>query len=173
MKEYTLPLSEQDKRELTYGTTLLLSGVIYTARDAAHKRLTERLAANQPLPIEIENAAIYYCGPTPARENEIIGSCGPTTSSRMDDYTIPLLEKGLSVMIGKGKRSAAVNEAIGAHGAVYFSAVGGAGALYKSVVTSCECVAFDDLGCEAIYKLTVHRMPLVVATDCTGNTCLK
>lgn len=173
MKEYTLPLSKQDKQELTCGTRVLLSGVLYTARDAAHKRLAALLAENKPLPVEIKDAAIYYCGPTPAREGECIGSCGPTTSSRMDDYTPALLDAGLSVMIGKGKRSEKVNREIGKHGAVYFAAVGGAGALYKNAVTQCSCVAFDDLGCEAVYKLTVNKMPLIVATDANGKTCLK
>ena len=173
MKEYTLPLTEQDKKALLCGAQITLSGVIYTARDAAHKRLTALLSEGKPLPIAIKNAAIYYCGPTPARAGECIGSCGPTTSSRMDDYTPALLDAGLAVMIGKGKRSEAVNQAIARHGALYFAAVGGAGALYKNAVLSCECVAFPDLGCEAIYKLTVKNMPLIVATDISGTSCLK
>ncbi len=169
----TLPLSGEKMASLHAGDAVLLSGTIYTARDAAHKRLCAMLERGEDLPINLDGAAIYYCGPTPARENECIGSCGPTTSSRMDDYTPALLRAGLRVMIGKGKRSDAVNAAIGACGAVYFAAVGGAGALYKESVLSCACVAFDDLGCEAIYKLQVRDMPLIVATDATGNTFLK
>ena len=173
LKSYTLPLSETDIKELKCGDIISLSGTVFTARDAAHKRFTEVLKAGQPLPIEVKNAAIYYCGPTPTIEGEVIGSCGPTTSSRMDDYAPALMAAGVKVMIGKGKRSAAVNAAIAKHKAVYLAAIGGAGALYKHKVRSCECVAYHDLGCEAVHKLYIEDVQLLVATDSRGTTCLK
>ena len=132
------------------GEIIRLSGTVYTARDAAHKRFCESLQRGEPLPVDLENAAIYYCGPTPAQEGEAIGSCGPTTSSRMDDYAPALMDAGVRVMIGKGKRSQAVNESIKKHRAIYLAAIGGAGALYKHKITACECVAYADLGCEAV-----------------------
>lgn len=173
IQAYTLPLSESDIKNLHCGDIIRLSGVVYTARDAAHKRFTESMAKGEPLPIDIKNAAIYYCGPTPTVAGEIIGSCGPTTSSRMDDYAPALLQAGLKVMIGKGKRSAAVNESIKKHRAIYLAAIGGAGALYKHKITSCECVAYSDLGCEAVHKLYMQDVELLVATDSHGNSCLK
>ncbi len=162
-----------DVTKLKAGDAVSFSGIVYTARDAAHKRMTEAHAAGKALPINIEGAAIYYAGPTPARAGEIIGSCGPTTSARMDDYTPTLLDLGLKVMIGKGKRSAAVVESMKKNGAVYLIAVGGAAALIKSCITACEEVAYPDLGCEAIRKLTVKNLPLLVAIDSRGISILQ
>lgn len=173
IRSYTLPLSESDLQQMRCGEIIRLSGTVYTARDAAHKRFCESLQRGEPLPVDLENAAIYYCGPTPAQEGEAIGSCGPTTSSRMDDYAPALMDAGVRVMIGKGKRSQAVNESIKKHRAIYLAAIGGAGALYKHKITACECVAYADLGCEAVHKLTIENAELLVATDANGNTCLK
>lgn len=169
----TLPLLGERIRDLRAGQIVRLRGDVYTARDAAHKRLVACIAEGKPLPFPAENAAIYYCGPTPAREGEIVGSCGPTTSARMDDYTPDLLKAGVRVLIGKGKRSETVNRAIAEYGAVYFAAVGGAGALYKHAVTAAVPIAYPDLGCEAIVRLTLRDVELLVATDSYGNTCLK
>ncbi len=171
-KNITLPLNKEEIKSLKAGDSVLLSGEIYTLRDAGHKRLVESMKNGKP-DFDVTNKAIYYCGPTPTLEGEIIGSCGPTTSTRMDDYTPYLIEHGLTVMIGKGKRSQDVVDAMKAHGAVYFAAVGGAGALYKSSVTKNEPVMYDDLGCEAMRKLTVNKMPLIVAIDANGNSVLK
>lgn len=165
--------NDYDVTRLKAGEEVEFSGVIYTARDAAHKRMTEAADRGESLPFEIEGAAIYYAGPTPAREGEIIGSCGPTTSARMDDYTPRMLDLGLKIMIGKGKRSNAVTESIKKHKAVYLIAVGGAAALIKSRITACEEVAYPDLGCEAIRRLTVDRLPLLVAIDSRGCSILK
>ena len=165
--------NDYDVTRLKAGDEVEFSGVIYTARDAAHKRMTEAADRGEPLPFEIKGAAIYYAGPTPAREGEIIGSCGPTTSVRMDDYTPRMLDLGLKIMIGKGKRSNAVTESIKKHKAVYLIAVGGAAALIKSRITACEEVAYPDLGCEAIRRLTVDRLPLLVAIDSRGCSILK
>ncbi len=155
-------------RELKAGDRVLLSGTVYTARDAAHKRfLTEGI------PFDIDGACIYYCGPTPTPEGKVIGSAGPTTSGRMDPYTPNLLDLGLKAMIGKGVRDAAVNEAIKRNGAVYFAAIGGAGALYSKCVESLEVIAFEDLGCESVKRLAIRNMPLIVATDSSGNTLFK
>ncbi len=162
-----------DVTALKAGDAVEFSGTVYTARDAAHKRMTEAADKGEPLPFELEGAAIYYAGPTPARENEIIGSCGPTTSARMDDYTPRMLELGLRIMIGKGKRGNAVIEAIKAYKAVYLIAVGGAAALIKSRITACEEIAYPDLGCEAVRRLTVDRLPLLVAIDSRGCSILK
>ncbi len=173
IKKITLPLSDDQIKELKAGDIVSLSGVVYTARDAAHKRICESIEKGVTLPVSIKNLAVYYCGPAPAKENEIIGSCGPTTSSRMDDYTPALLEKGLTVMIGKGKRSAAVIESMKKNIAVYFAAIGGAGALIQSRVTFCSAAAYNDLGCEAIYEIHFKDLELLTAIDCFGNTCLK
>lgn len=173
IRNFTLPLSEQEIVSLKCGDVVRISGTVYTARDAAHKRFVQALEKGEPLPIALQNAAIYYCGPTPTVQGEIIGSCGPTTSSRMDDYAPKLLESGVKVMIGKGKRSPAVNEAIKKHRAIYLAAIGGAGALYKHKVTSCECIAYEDLGCEAVHKLYIKDVELLVATDSQGESCLK
>lgn len=158
-----LPANAEQIRSLPLGSFVLIDGVMYTARDQAHKRIAEAIRKGAPLPFEIKNAAIYYCGPTPRRDGEIIGSCGPTTSGRMDKYTPLLIEHGLNVMIGKGVRNAEVVSAIEAAGAVYLTAVGGAAALYQSRITSCELIAFPELGCEAVYRLTVKDFPAVVS----------
>lgn len=172
MKTFTLPLSDDDIRQLRCGEIISLSGVVYTARDAAHKRFTECLARGEKLPVNLCRAAIYYCGPTPTIEGEIIGSCGPTTSSRMDDYADRLMDAGVNVMIGKGKRRPDVNESIKKHRAIYLAAIGGAGALYKHKVSACKVVAYPDLGCEAVHELYIQDVQLLVATDSYGDTCL-
>lgn len=156
--------------ELTAGDRVLLSGTVYTARDAAHKRFFELLDRGEALPFDIDCAAIYYAGPTPAPEGMPIGSCGPTTSGRMDPYAPRLLDMGLAAMIGKGGRSAEVVEAIKRNGAVYLCAVGGAGALAARCVKSCEVIAFDELGCESVKRLEVAEFPLTVAIDCRGGS---
>ncbi len=158
-----LPLTEEQIRSLTVGTFVSLNGTVYTARDQAHKRMAAAIEHGENLPFDIDGAAIYYCGPTPALPGQIIGSCGPTTSTRMDAYTPLLIEHGLKVMIGKGVRNDATVNSVKTHGAVYLSAIGGAAALYQSKVTSCELIAYPDLGCEAIYKLTVKDFPAVVS----------
>lgn len=157
-----LPLTKAQICSLSPGTPVMLNGTLYTARDQAHKRIAAAILSGESLPFELDGAAIYYCGPTPKREGEIIGSCGPTTSTRMDKYTPLLLDRGLSVMIGKGVRSPEVQAAIKKHGALYLSAVGGAAALYQSTVKQMTLVAYPDLGCEAVYKLTVHDFPALV-----------
>lgn len=165
----TTPFSVSDARALRAGDSVLLTGTIYTARDAAHKRLCERLEKGEPLPIDLLDAVIYYVGPTPARPGDAIGSAGPTTSYRMDAYTPRLLDAGLRGMIGKGARSAAVVEAMVRNGAVYFAAIGGAAALMAQSVCKAELVAYEDLGAEAIRRLTVENFPLTVAVDAAGN----
>jgi len=154
---------------LRAGDRVLLSGAVYTARDAAHKRFAALLDAGEPLPIPLAGSVIYYAGPTQAPKGLVIGSCGPTTSSRMDPYTPRLLSLGLSGMIGKGARSREVAGAIAAAGAVYFCAIGGAGALYARCVRECDVVAFDDLGCESVKRLLVEDFPVIVACDAAGN----
>lgn len=158
-----LPADAESIRSLEPNTLITLRGTLYTARDQAHKRIVEALANGQEPPFELKNAAIYYCGPTPAPKGRVIGSCGPTTSGRMDKYAPALMERGVTVMIGKGVRNAEVTNAIRSHGAVYLSAIGGAAALYQDCVKSCELVAYPDLGCEAVYKLTVENFPAVVS----------
>ena len=171
-RRFDLPFSDGDIESLSAGDTVEISGNIYTARDAAHGRICAAIRDGSPLPIELDGAVIYYCGPTPKRAGEVIGSCGPTTSGRMDDYAPILIERGAKVMIGKGKRSKAVTDAIVAHCGIYLAAVGGAGALMKSYVTECEVIAYPELGCEAVYRLAVKDMQLVVAIDCRGNCIL-
>jgi fumarate hydratase subunit beta len=156
-------------QQLKVGDKLLLSGYIFTARDAAHKRFNALLEENKPLPINIRDAVIYYAGPTPAPDGKPIGSCGPTTSGRMDIYAPRLLDLGLCAMIGKGERNSAVREAIVRNKAVYLCAIGGAGALAASCIKSCEVVAFEDLGCESVKKLYLEKLPLIVANDCSGG----
>ena len=168
-KHITIPASQEDIRSLRAGDYLLLSGTIYTARDAAHKRMIGTLNEGGELPIDVKGNFIYYLGPTPARPGTVIGSAGPTTSSRMDKYTPELLGRGLSGMIGKGKRSQAVIDAIVENGAVYMAAVGGAGALLSKCIKSSEVIAYDDLGTEAIRKLTVEELPVIVIVDSLGN----
>lgn len=167
-KRITAPLTREDARALRCGESVLLSGVIYTARDAAHLRLS-KISEKGELPLPIENAVVYYLGPTPAKPGQVIGSAGPTSSYRMDAYTPALIEMGMTGMIGKGKRTAPVIDAMKKHGAVYFGAIGGAGALLAKCITSCEVVAYDDLGAEAIRRLTVRDMPLTVIIDCEGG----
>lgn len=164
-----MPLSEDKARELVYGDVITLSGTIYTARDAAHKRLIECINNNEELPFDVDNQAIYYVGPTPSKPGEIIGSAGPTTSYRMDDLTIPLLERGLRVMIGKGKRDEKVIQTMQKYGVVYLAAIGGAGAYISNSIKSCEIIAYEDLGAEAIRKLEVNDLQLIVAIDSYGN----
>lgn len=170
MNQYiTAPITEEDVKKLHSGDYVYISGIIYTARDAAHKRMQEALDRGKELPINMENNIIYYMGPSPAREGRPIGSAGPTTSSRMDKYAPELLDLGLRGMIGKGKRSPEVKDAIVRNKAVYFAAVGGAGALLSKSITSSEVVAYDDLGTEAIRKLTVENFPVIVVIDSEGN----
>ncbi|MBQ6696311.1 MAG: Fe-S-containing hydro-lyase [Lachnospiraceae bacterium] len=163
------PLSAEDAAQLRAGDYVYISGTIYTARDAAHKRMYEALEKEQPLPMDMDGNVIYYMGPSPAREGRPIGSAGPTTSSRMDKYAPSLLDLGLKGMIGKGKRSQSVKDAIVRNGAVYLAAVGGAGALLSRSIVSSEVVAYDDLGTEAIRKLEVKDFPAIVVIDSLGN----
>lgn len=163
------PLSKEDAAKLKSGDYVYITGTIYTARDAAHKRMFEALQNGQPLPLDIENNIIYYMGPSPARDGRVIGSAGPTTASRMDKYTPSLLDLGLAGMIGKGKRSEEVRKAIIRNDAVYFAAVGGAGALLSKSVLSSEVIAYEDLGTEAIRKLEVKNFPVIVVIDKEGN----
>ena len=169
MKKLTTPLKVEDLKDLKAGDNVTITGYIYTARDAAHKRLVELLEEGKELPIDLEGAIIYYVGPTPAREGEPIGSAGPTTSYRMDSYTPQLLDQGLLGMIGKGKRSQEVKEKIVEKGAVYFAAIGGAAALIKKAIKSAEIVAYEDLGAEAIRKVYVEDFPVTVVNDAHGN----
>ncbi len=165
----TLPASKDELKDLRSGDYVYISGVIYTARDAAHKRMQEALDKGENLPIDIKDAFIYYMGPSPAREGRPIGSAGPTTAGRMDRYTPNLLNLGMGGMIGKGKRSPEVLEAIKANKSVYFATVGGAGALLSKCITSSEVVAYEDLGTEAIRRLTVKDLPAIVVIDREGN----
>ena len=154
---------------LRAGDRVVLSGTIYTARDAAHKRLFALLDRGEELPFPLKGAVIYYAGPTPAQQGMAVGACGPTTSGRMDPYAPRLLDLGLTAMIGKGDRSSAVREAIRRNGACYFAAVGGAGALIARCIETAEVIAFDDLGCESVKRMTVKDFPLTVAIDCVGG----
>ena len=166
----TAPLGENDARKLRCGDRVLISGEIYTARDAAHKRMVEEIENGGELPFEIKDSMIYYAGPTPAKPGRVIGSCGPTTSCRMDAYAPKLMELGQRVMIGKGERSEDVIDAMKKHGCVYLGAIGGAGALIAGCVEKCEVVAYDDLGTEAIRRLTVRDFPAIVVIDSEGNS---
>ena len=166
--ELTTPLSREALAPLRAGDTVLLSGIVYTARDAAHARMNEALDRGEPLPFDLRGAAIYYVGPTPERPGCALGAAGPTTSGRMDKFTPRLLDLGLACMIGKGKRDAAVKQAVVRNGAVYLAAIGGAGALMAGSVKSCEIIAWLDLGCEAVRRLTVEQMPLTVLLDPHG-----
>lgn len=168
-REIHAPIDKDTAKQLKAGDMVYISGTIFTARDAAHKRMAETLASGGKLPIELEGNAIYYMGPSPAREGRPIGSAGPTTSSRMDKYAPKLLDLGLGGMIGKGKRSQAVVDAIKRNGSVYLAAIGGAGALLSKSITESEVVAYDDLGTEAIRKLKVERFPAIVVIDSEGN----
>lgn len=164
-----VPISKEDAKSLKAGDYVFLTGTIYTARDAAHKRMQEALDAGDVLPLDLHGNVIYYMGPSPAREGRPIGSAGPTTASRMDKYTPQLLDLGLGAMIGKGKRSPAVQDAIVRNGCVYFAAVGGAGALLSKRIVSSEVIAYDDLGTEAIRRLEVEDFPVIVVIDSEGN----
>lgn len=168
-KIVNVPITRDEARNLLAGEKLLLDGIIYTARDAAHKRMIEAAARGEELPINMDPVAIYYAGPAPARPGQIIGSCGPTTSGRMDVYAPTMMSWGQTMMIGKGLRNEAVIEAMKKEGAVYVTAIGGAGALISKCVKKMECVAYEDLGAEAIYKLTVEHLPVIVTIDSQGN----
>ena len=165
----TAPLSREEARKLKSGDSCLLSGVIYTARDAAHKRLCELAAKGKELPFDMKDSVVYFVGPTPARPGEVIGSAGPTTSYRMDAYSPTLIALGQTGMIGKGKRSQEVIAAMKEHGAVYFGAIGGCGALLSQCIKKAEVIAYDDLGAEAVRRLEVEDFPVVVVIDSEGN----
>lgn len=169
IKKLITPLSPEQIRELQAGDMVTISGVIYTGRDAAHKRLTQTIAEHKELPVKLEGQIIYYVGPCPARPGQVIGSCGPTTSGRVDTYTPVLLDLGLKGMIGKGPRNPAVIEAMKRNGAVYFAAIGGAGAAIARSVKKAAIVAYEDLGPEAVYRLEVEEFPCIVAIDSTGK----
>lgn len=168
-KHISVPFDSSVSTTLKAGDYVYLAGTIYTARDAAHKRMYEALERGEKLPFDVKNNTIYYMGPSPAREGRPIGSAGPTTASRMDKYAPSLLDLGLIGMIGKGKRNPAVHEAIVRDKAVYFAAVGGAGALLSKCITSSEVIAYDDLGTEAVRKLTVKDFPVIVVIDSDGR----
>ncbi len=175
MSQFILHTSEitEIAEKLKAGDRVLLSGTVYTARDAAHKRIKALIDNNEALPFDLINSVIYYAGPTPTPEGLAIGSCGPTTSSRMDKFAPEFLDLGLIAMIGKGPRSNEVCEAIVRNKAVYFCAVGGAGALASKCITSCEVLAFEDLGCESVKKLEIEDFPLIVAIDSNGGNLFK
>ena len=165
----TAPIDRETLKSLHAGDYVYISGTIYTARDAAHKRMIETLDEGRELPLDLKDNVIYYMGPSPAREGRPIGSAGPTTASRMDKYTPRLLDLGMGAMIGKGKRSKAVMDAIVRNGAVYFAAVGGAGAILSKCILSSEIVAYEDLGTEAVRRLAIQDFPVVVVMDALGN----
>ena len=168
-KKITAPLTAEEAKSLHAGDSCLISGVIYTARDAAHKRLCELAAKGEPLPVDLQDAIIYYVGPTPAKPGQAIGSAGPTTSYRMDAYSPTLIALGQRGMIGKGKRSPEVISAMKEHGAVYFGAIGGCGALLSKCIKKAEIVCYEDLGAEALRRLEVEDLPVVVIIDAEGN----
>lgn len=168
-KKINLPITREEARNFKAGEKLLLNGVIYTARDAAHKRMIEEQKEGKMLPIDMKNAAIYYAGPAPAKPGQVIGSCGPTTSGRMDAYAPTLMTWGQTMMIGKGLRNQTVIDAMKEYGAVYVTAIGGAGALLSKCVKEMKCIAYEDLGAEAVYKLTVENFPVIVTIDCEGK----
>ncbi len=170
-KHVTVPFDKSVSESLKAGDYVYLDGTVYVARDAAHKRMTQSLAAGNELPFDIKDQTIYYMGPSPARDGKVIGSAGPTTASRMDKYAPQLLDLGQTGMIGKGRRSQAVKDAMIKNKATYFAAVGGAGALLSKCITSSEVVAYDDLGAEAVRKLTIKDFPVIVVMDCHGG-CL-
>lgn len=172
MAEYCFNTQEiiEHINELTVGDRVVLSGVVYTARDAAHKRIVQLIESGSKLPFDLNNAFVYYAGPTPTPDGMAIGSCGPTTSSRMDKFAPVLLDLGLKGMIGKGPRNKDVIDAIIRNKAIYFCATGGAGALASKCIKSCDVIAFDDLGCESVKKLVFDKFPLVVGIDSKGNS---
>jgi len=165
----TTPLKSEDVDKLRIGDRVLLNGIVYTARDAAHKRLIQLIEAGEPLPFDVEGQVIYYVGPSPAKPGQAVGAAGPTTSYRMDAYAPTLIERGLKGMIGKGKRNDAVKDAMQNHKAVYFAAIGGAGALMAKSILSAEIIAYPELGPEAIRKLEVKNFPVIVANDAHGG----
>ncbi len=172
-RRLSAPFSREVIRSLHAGDTVLISGTVYTARDAAHKRLCEALAAGQPLPFDIRDAVIYYVGPTPPRPGQVLGAAGPTTSGRMDAYAPTLMDAGLAAMIGKGDRSDAVIASMQKNTAVYFAATGGAGALLSKCIVASETVCYEDLGTEAVRRLTVQDFPATVVIDCEGTDLYK
>ena len=172
-RHLTLPLTDPVIDTLHAGDAVLLTGTLLVARDAAHARLAAALAAGEPLPVSVVGETVYYMGPSPAREGRVIGSAGPTTSTRMDKYTPGLLQRGLKAMIGKGRRSPAVIEAMKTHHAVYFAAVGGCGALLSRCVTAAETVCYPDLDPEAVRRITVRDLPCIVAIDCRGENLYR
>lgn len=169
MKSYKLPLKQEEIKTLTCGETVLLSGVIHTARDAAHQRMFETIQEDEPLPINLEQACLFYCGPCPTKPGQVINSCGPTTSKRMDAYAPLLYEMGVQCVLGKGPVGEAVKNAIVSNGRVYFTLTGGAGALLAKSVKKVKLIAYEDLGAEAILELTVEDLPATVAVDTYGN----
>lgn len=169
IKKLTLPLTKEDVLALKAGDEVLLTGKMYTARDAAHKRLCELIERGETLPICLENQTIYYVGPTPAKPGKAVGSAGPTSSYRMDAYCIPLFEKGLRCMIGKGKRSLEIRQAMKDYTVVYLGVIGGAAALISRAIKESKVIAFDDLGAEAIHEYTVENFPAFVLMDCYGG----
>lgn len=173
IKNLTTPLTKDKIVNLNTGDIILITGTIYTARDAAHKKIVESIKRRKSFPFDLKNQVIYYAGPTPAPQGMPIGSCGPTTSSRMDSYTTSLLEKGLKGMIGKGKRSDAIIKAIKKYKAVYFIAIGGAAALLATKVKRAKIIAYPELGTEAVRKLEVKDFPVIVAIDCKGGNIFK
>lgn len=168
-KHIEIPMTSKEARILKAGERVLLTGTMYTARDAAHKRIVEEVKQGKAIPISLKNVAIYYAGPAPAKPGQVIGSCGPTTSGRMDAYAPWMMEQGQTVMIGKGLRNEKVIEAMKEHGSVYFTAIGGVGALLSKCVKKMECVGYEELGAEAIYKLEVEAFPVIVTIDSEGN----
>lgn len=170
IKKISTPLSPEIASSLLSGDEVLISGVIYTARDAAHKRLVENIKENKPLPFDLKNAIIYYVGPTPERPGEVIGSAGPTTSYRMDPYSVQLMQLGLRGMIGKGERNSEVIEAMKKYSAVYFTTIGGAGALIRNSIVSSEMIAYEDLGAESVRKLVIKDFPAIVTIDTKGDS---
>lgn len=169
MIKLTLPLTEESVKNLRAGDSVLLTGTILTARDCAHRRIFDLIKENKPLPFELKGAYIYYAGPCPAKPDTASGSCGPTTSARMDAFAPALLDMGLGGIIGKGEMCKEVREAIKRNNSVYFAAIGGAGALYAKSIKTSECIAFPDLLSEAVYRLKVEDFPAVVAYDCQGG----
>ena len=172
IRSFQLPISKDTASELNAGEEILLSGTMLVGRDQVHEQFQKLLNAGKPLPVSLEGETIFYMGPAPAPEGAVIGSCGPTTSSRMDPFTPDLLDAGLVGMIGKGPRNSVVKEAVKRNGAVYFYAFGGCGALYAQKVESIECIAFQEFGLEALYRITVKDFPVIVAMDSSGNTIL-
>lgn len=175
MAEYNINIEQirDYSSVLRAGDRVILSGTVYTSRDAAHKRIFERLDKGEPLPYELDGACIYFAGPTPTPDGMVIGSCGPTTSGRMDVYSPRLLDLGLAAMIGKGERNEAVCDAIVRNKAVYFCAIGGAGALYAKQIKKCEEIAFKDLGCESVKRLELEDFPVIVGIDANGGNLFK